>query len=176
MIMNPNFVVTTLKGREPEGCREIRGLLAEFGDDSAKAEITDVTGVILGRTALEQVVVLEGLRRIVASEPWKIQLVQRYIPLEIAVKTSLPNIVAAVKEIKGRMLDSDSFRITVERRHTSVETTDIISQVAELFKNRVDLEKPDKVVVIEIVGGVTGVNILEPRSIFSSNQEKRGIP
>jgi tRNA acetyltransferase TAN1 len=174
MITNPNFIVTTLKGREAEGCREIRSLLMEFGDGSAKAEITDVTGVILGRTELNSSVVIDGLRRIVATEPWRIQLVQRYIPLMISAKTSLPNIVAAVKEIRGEMKDSDSFRITVERRHSNIESSEIISQVAELFKNRVDLEHPDKVVVIEVVGDITGVSILKPSSIFSSSQEKRG--
>jgi tRNA acetyltransferase TAN1 len=71
------------------------------------------------------------------------------------------------------MLDGDSFRITVEKRHTQLRSSDIISAVARRIRNHVNLDQPDWTILIEIIGGQTGVSVLRKDDIFSSVVEKR---
>jgi tRNA acetyltransferase TAN1 len=61
----------------------------------------------------------------------------------------------------------------VERRHTLLGSSDIIAAIAKEIDNKVDLEDPEWVILVEIIGGLTGVSVLKPNQIFSSVVEKR---
>jgi tRNA acetyltransferase TAN1 len=74
-----------------------------------------------------------------------------------------------MKKIKA----SDSFRISVEKRHTSLRSQEIISSIANNLRNKVSLENPDWIILIEIIGNKTGISVLNERDIFNSIMEKR---
>jgi tRNA acetyltransferase TAN1 len=67
----------------------------------------------------------------------------------------------------------ETFRITVERRNTSLRSSEIIATVGSEIDNRVDLENPDWIVLVEIIGKLVGISVLRPNEIFSSLIEKR---
>jgi tRNA acetyltransferase TAN1 len=52
---------------------------------------------------------------------------------------------------------------------------EVIGPVAELFDNTVDLENPDWVVLIEIMGKMTGVSIVPADSIFKVQVERAAL-
>ena len=68
---------------------------------------------------------------------------------------------------------NDSYRITVEKRNTSISTNEIITEVAKIFPNEVSLNKPDLIVLIEILGDKTGISILKDSELFSLDKSKR---
>ena len=68
---------------------------------------------------------------------------------------------------------NDSYRITVEKRNTSISTNEIITEVAKIFPNKVSLNKPDFIILIEILGNETGISILKNDWIFSLDKAKR---
>ncbi|MFX1441126.1 MAG: THUMP domain-containing protein, partial [Promethearchaeota archaeon] len=84
----------------------------------------------------------------------------RFTPIEKCVSTSIENIVNATKELSYKIDESDSFRVTVRRRHTELEHMEIVNAAAAVISRRVNLDQPDKTVWIEIVGEWTGVSIL----------------
>ena len=49
----------------------------------------------------------------------------------------------------------------------------IIKAIADRINNKVDLENPDWVILVQVVGGLTGVSVVRPNQIFSSVIEKR---
>ena len=173
-IEKPNFIATTVRGRELEACREIKTILSELGDESPKAEATDVSGLIFGFTSLDVANVPEMLRKLVNSDPWKIHLIQRFIPIQEITGTSVKEIVDSAKKLKGLVDDNETFKVQVEKRHSNIDAMKIIKEVAAIFDQKVDLENPDKIVLVEVVGGISGVSILEPEKIFSSVAAKRG--
>jgi tRNA acetyltransferase TAN1 len=71
------------------------------------------------------------------------------------------------------MHPQDTFRITVEKRHTVLTPADIIATLASKIDNRVKLKNPDWIVLVEIIGAFAGVSILRPNQIFRSVIEKR---
>jgi tRNA acetyltransferase TAN1 len=89
------------------------------------------------------------------------------------VHTELGKIKEAAKKLALKMQSDDTFRITVERRHTLLGSSDIIAAIAKEIDNKVDLEDPEWVILVEIIGGLTGVSVLKPNQIFSSVVEKR---
>ncbi|MCW4027835.1 MAG: THUMP domain-containing protein, partial [Candidatus Bathyarchaeota archaeon] len=61
---------------------------------------------------------------------------------------------------------------TVEKRHSELSTKAIIAEAASGIERKVDLENPDKIVLIEVLGGSTGVSIVSPNDVLSIVKEK----
>ena len=66
-----------------------------------------------------------------------------------------------------------SYRITIEKRNTDVSSTEIITDIAKIFPNKVSLNQPDWIILIEILGDKTGISILKDSEIFSLDKTKR---
>ena len=79
--------------------------------------------------------------------------------------------------IRDRLLNvinpNDTFRITIENRNSSLSTSEIISEIGEIIPNKVSLEKPDWEILVEILGGKTGIAVLPKNSILSVQKIKR---
>lgn len=167
-----NLIVSTSRFREEEAQNEILDLLDMFGDPEAEAEITEVKGLLLAQTALDPFAVIDELKELVALEPWQVRYILRVLPIEVVVPTELDTIRQAAKELAAK-IDKDSFRITVEKRHSPLESIEVIKAIAGEIESKVDLENPGWVVLVQILGGQTGVSVIKPDQMFSSIVEKR---
>jgi tRNA acetyltransferase TAN1 len=168
-----NLVFSTSRFREEEAQDEILDLLDMFGDQEAEAEITEVKGLLLAQTALDPFAVVGKLKELVASEPWQVRYILRVLPIEAVVPTELDAIRQAAKELASK-IGKDTFRITVEKRHSPVESIDVIRAIAGEIESKVNLENPGWIVLVEVVGNQTGVSVIRPDQMFSSVVEKRG--
>jgi tRNA acetyltransferase TAN1 len=56
-----------------------------------------------------------------------------------------------------------------------LRSVDLIRTVAKKINNPVDLDTPRWIVLIEILGNVTGIAILQRDQIFNSTLEKRDL-
>jgi tRNA acetyltransferase TAN1 len=170
---NFNLIVSTSRFREEEAQDEILDILEMFDDPQSECEITQIKGLLIAETTLDPFWVIEKLKELVASEPWQVRYILRVLPIEVVVPTDLDTIKEAVKELAPKMHADDTFRITVEKRHSSFTSMEVISAVAGEIQNKVDLEDPDWVVLVEIIASKTGISIIQPHEIFSSVIEKR---
>jgi tRNA acetyltransferase TAN1 len=173
MLKDFNLLVTTARGSEEDACSEIWYLLGEVGDAAVKAERTGITGLIAAKTNLNPFEAVEKLRQILKERPYEFRYSLRIIPIEKVVRTDLGEIQRATIELSSKIEKNESFRVTVEKRFTSTATNDIIEAAATVIERRVDLNRPDKIVLIEVVGGLTGISILKPNEIFSIAKETR---
>lgn len=169
-----NLIISSSRFREEEAQDEIMDLLEMFGDSDSESEITEIKGIIVAQTALDPFQVVDSLKDLVAGEPWQVRYVLRVLPVETVVATDLDAVKGAVKDLAPRIGSDETFRITVEKRHSALASMDVINAVAGEIGSKVDLEDPDWVVLVEILGVQTGISIMEPNQIFSSVIEKRG--
>jgi len=167
-----NLIVSTFRFREEEAQDEILDLLDMFGDPDAESEITEIKGLLLAQAALDPFEVIEKLRKLVASEPWQLRYILRVLPVEKVVPTELDAIKQAAKDLSVK-IGKDSFRITVEKRHSSLKSVEIIKAIASEIESKVDLENPDWVILVEIIESQTGLSVLRQNQMFSSVVEKR---
>jgi tRNA acetyltransferase TAN1 len=174
LVMDFNLIVSTYRHREEDAQNELYGILELFGDPKPGSEITDLVGILIGRTALEPIEVVKRIKELVHDEPWSVRYILRLIPIEFAfTKCGLDSIKNTAKRLTAKMQKFETFRITVERRNTSLHTSEIIATVGSEIDNRVDLENPDWIILVEIIGKLVGISILRPNQIFSSLIEKR---
>ena len=173
VLINFNLIVSTFKYGEEDAQEEILDLLGLFGDPHPESQITDINGIVVACTNLDLFQLIGSLRHLVKNEPWKVRYVLRLIPIESVVHTKLQDMAIAANNLKLKMYSQDTFRITVERRHTLMSPADIIETLASQIDNKVNLKNPDWIVLVEIIGAFTGISVLKPDQIFSSVIEKR---
>jgi tRNA acetyltransferase TAN1 len=167
-----NLIVSTFRFREEDAEDEILELLDKFGDPTAESEIIGIKGMILVHTSLNALTVVNKLKELVASEPWQVRYILRVLPIQVVVPTTLDAISDAANKLVSK-IGKDTFRITVEKRHNSLGSMQIIKSIAERIDNKVNLENPDWVILVQVLGGLSGVSVLRPNQIFSSVVEKR---
>ena len=173
--MNFNLLVTTYRHREYDALDELNLLLQRFGDESSTLEIQEVSGIILAITNLNPFELTTKYKELLAEEPWQLRYILRSIPIERSFYTDLKNIEIEVENLVVKKLNkNDSFRTTIEKRHTSLRSKEIITSIAnKLSGYQVSLENPNWIILIEIIGNKTGISVLKEIDIFSSVMEKR---
>jgi tRNA acetyltransferase TAN1 len=164
--------VSTYRFREEDAQDEILELLDKFGDQTAESEIIEIKGMIVVHSSLDPLAVIDKLKELVISEPWQVRYVLRVLPVQVVVPTRLDTIMQAARDLIKK-IGNESFRVTVEKRHNSLGSMQIVKAIADQLSNRVDLENPSWVILVQVLGGMTGVSVLRPHQIFSSIVEKR---
>jgi len=172
VIRDFNLLITTSRGNEDEACSEIWYLLGEIGDSAPTVDKTGVSGLIAAKTAFNPFEVVEKLRTILKERPYEFRYTFRVIPIEKVVRTNLGEIQDTVTELASKIKENETFRVTVEKRFSTTSTTDIIEATAANIERKVNLNNPDKIIQIEVVGGLTGISILKPTDILAVIKEK----
>ena len=173
MINDFNLVATTSRGNERPMCNELLYLLTEqLGDAEAQVSKTKVRGLIVGKTKLDPCDAVEKLRVILNERPYEFRYALRILPIERVVPTDLEQIKLASQELAARIGEQESFRVTVEKRFTTLHSKDIIEAAAGDITRKADLEKPDKILLIEVLGALTGISLLKPNDILAVIKEK----
>jgi len=167
-----NLLTTTSRGNEDEACSEIWYLLGEIGDTAATVDKTGVAGLIAAKTAFNPFEVVEKLRNILKERPYEFRYTFRVIPIEKVVRTNLGEIQRVVTELASKIKENETFRVTVEKRFTEISTTELIEAAASNVERKVNLNNPDKIIQVEVVGGLTGISVLKPTDILAVIKEK----
>ena len=93
MLNNFNLIATTYRYREFDAIDEMLDLLDDIGDSDAFFEVTNISGLITGKTNLDPFQVIEKFKSIIRSEDWRFRYVLRVIPIE-SVTNSNPSEIA----------------------------------------------------------------------------------
>jgi tRNA acetyltransferase TAN1 len=172
MLRNFNLLATTWRGNEENACSELRYLLGEIGDSAPTVDKTGVAGLIAAKTAFDPFEVIEKFRKILHERSYEFRYTLRIIPVEKIVRTDLGEIQQAAMELSSKIGEDETFRVTVEKRFTETPTQDIIEATAANIERKVDLNNPDKILLIEVVGGLTGLSVIKPNEILAVMKEK----
>ncbi|RLI41072.1 RNA methyltransferase [Candidatus Bathyarchaeota archaeon] len=172
MLRDFNLLATTSRGNEGNACSELWYLLGEVGDSAATVDKTGVAGLIAAKTAFNPFEIIGKLRKILHERPYEFRYTLRVIPIEKVVRTDLGVIQRVATELASKIGENETFRVTVEKRFTQLSTKDIVEATAANIERNVDLNKPDKILLVEVIGGFTGMSVIKPEDILSVMKEK----
>jgi tRNA acetyltransferase TAN1 len=170
-----NLIASTFRYREIQAEQELGKILNILGDPLPEIRSTAISGLLIGRTRLDPFSISQNLVRLLNDEPWVFKYVQRVIPIQKVVNTELDRIRECVREIASKIQPSETYRITVEKRHNTISSTDIIYSCASTIDRKVNLANPDWIVLIEVIQTVTGLSIVKPHHVFSAVTELRRL-
>ncbi len=168
-----NLLATTSRGNERQMCFELSYLLKdELGDPEPVVAKTGIRGLVAAKTAFDPCEGIQKLRAILQEHPYKFRYALRIIPIEKVVPTNLDEIKHAASELAAEIGENETFRVTVEKRFTSLHSKDFIEAAATGIDRKADLENPDKILLIEVVGGLTGMALIKPSDVLAVVKEK----
>ena len=174
MISVFNLIISCARRLENEACSEIWFLLGEIGDEDPKVETTEISGLIIAKTSLDPFQAVQKLREMLRRSPEEFRYTLKVVPIETVVPTRLKDIEEAAAQLSAKIGENETFRVTVEKRHTELSTKEIIEAAAKHIDREVNLKNPDRIVLIEVMGGATGISVIKPDDILSIVKEKPG--
>ena len=170
-----NLIVTCARNLEGEAEEEIMDILDELGDPDVKISVSNMSGIITVQTKLDPIEVVGKMKEILLDEPWSIRYCLRVIPIQKIVETNLEKIEECISSISDKIEDNESYRILIEKRNSDISSKEIITNIANQIKNKVSLDYPDKIILIEILGIVTGISLIKKSDILSLEKTKRSM-
>jgi tRNA acetyltransferase TAN1 len=170
-----NLIITCARHLEPETEEELIDILEELGDSDVKVSITSMPGILTAKTKLDPVDAVRKIKEMLLDEPWSVRYCLRIIPIQKVIETKIEEIEKSIVELSDQILDDETYRISIEKRNSNASSKEIITKIADKIKNKVSLEFPDKVLLIEILGNITGISILKKSDILSIEKTKRSI-
>jgi len=168
-----NLIVTCARNLESETKNEISKILDELGDQEPEILNVGMRGILMVSTVIEPSKIIDYVKNKMIEEPWLIRYCLRIIPIQMITETEIDKIKQNVIKLKDTIQKNDSYRITIEKRNTDISSTEIITEIANIFPNKVSLNQPDWIVLIEILGNDTGISILKDDELFSLDKAKR---
>ena len=168
-----NLIITCARNLESETKNEIRKILDELGDQEPEIVNVGMRGILMVNTIIEPSKIIGWIKNKVIDEPWLIRYCLRIIPIQRMIDTDIDKIKQNVTKLSNVIQKNNSYRITIEKRNTNVSSNEIITEIAKIFPNKVSLNQPDWIVLIEILGNKTGISILKENEIFSLDKAKR---
>jgi len=170
-----NLIITCARHLEEETEDELRDILDELGDSEIEVSISDMSGILTAQTKLDPIEVVKKMKEILLDQPWSIRYCLRIIPIQKIIETKVETIEMEISNISNQILDGETYRILIEKRNSDVSSKEIITKIAHEIKNKVSLDFPDKIILIEILGGITGISILKEADILSIEKTKRSM-
>ena len=170
-----NLIITCARHLEEDTEEELRDILDELGDSEIEVSISDMSGILTVQTKLDPIEVVKKMKEMLLDQPWSIRYCLRIIPIQKVIETKIEVIEMAISNISNQILDGETYRILIEKRNSDISSKEIITKIAHEIKNKVSLDFPDKIILIEILGGMTGISILKEADILSIEKTKRSM-
>ena len=176
--MKFNLFVSVTKGFGIPACEEMKDLLEQLGDINPQATTSIAQGIILANTNLDPFIVIKKIKELIWKDKFRYSLILKIRPIESVVETDLGEIKGICTELAEKKIEkNETFRITLERRFTAIARNDLIVAAASNIDREVDLNNPDKIVFIEVLGEATGISVFSNKDEVSiiKEQEKRNF-
>jgi tRNA(Ser,Leu) C12 N-acetylase TAN1 len=162
------LLVSHPRGRYGKARREILRTLRRLGDGRPVVERTAVHGIALVHTGLDGREVAHRCRELFL-EGFAFEHAVKWVPVDYWCEPDLEamrNLLA--EKVCDQIAQNETWGMKVEkRRWQRYSTRDIVVHLAGAIDRRVDLDHPDKLVRVDVVGGQVAVSVLRPGDIFS---------
>ena len=170
-----NLIITCARHLEGDAEEEITDILDGLGDSDVKISISSMSGIITVQTKLDPIEVVRKMKETLLDEPWSIRYCLRVIPVQKVVETNIEEIEKTISSMSDQIEEKELYRILIEKRNSDISSKEIITKIANGIKNKVSLDFPDKIILIEVLGGMTGISILKEEDILSIEKTKRSM-
>lgn len=155
-------------GRFAPAAHEVRQFLRELGEAAASVRRSAVPGIAVVETALDARTVIRRCReRFAAGSGFRFAV--KWVPVDFWCTTDLDAIRELMAtEIRPRIGPTETWGMKVEKRGwPRYHTIDIIRHLAVAIDRPVNLDRPDWLVRVDILGPRTAVSLLRRGEVFS---------
>ncbi len=161
------LLISTPRNLETPAYTEMKVLLKEIDIQQIERKPLNISGLVLVKVGKDPLQIVQELRKILEVDPWRLKVVYKIKPIETLVDTRLDLLGEAVEAFVPRIRTDRSFKIELKRRFTNIKSEVLIAELAQRFDCPVDLENPEKILLVEVLGPNTGLSVCSPEDILS---------
>lgn len=175
LLKNINLLISTFRYNETNAKAELWFSLVICGDKYPIISDLEYSGLIAALSNIEAKEVISKFKKITLDDPSFFKNILKVVPIDFVCKSDLAQINQIIKKnYKNYIKEDDSFRISLNRRKNElINRKDLIRIIARNITNPVNLENPDKIIRIEVLGGFCGISFLRKDDIFKPMKKKR---
>jgi tRNA acetyltransferase TAN1 len=169
MVNGTNDLLVSYPWRQFHPARhEIRRILRQFGDPHPQIEKTNVPGIAIVRTTLNNRHIIKQCRELFEREPI-FRFAVKWVPVDFWCETDLQAMKSVIEtQIRDLIEQDNTWAMELEkRRWREYHTKEIIDYLAASIDRKVNLRNPDRIVLIDVLGPKTAISLLKPDEIFS---------
>lgn len=172
-----NLLVTFDYGVYMGARSEVIDVLREVGEESPRLLSSDVKGLFQLRVDGDPKEATRKLDALCRRDPSRFWYTYHWIPVEKWCPSTIEDMSEVVNELAERIRPEERWRMNVNKRfYHDHHTRELIEKLAQhVDKPNVDLENPDKIIRIEIIGGRAGLSLLTLKEAFSVNAVKKAV-
>ncbi|MHC1628441.1 MAG: THUMP domain-containing protein [Candidatus Nezhaarchaeales archaeon] len=166
--MKFNLLVSTYRNREDDCTSELWYLFRELGDENVEVRRALVPGLLLVKTKLDPFEAAKRIGEIAKERPWDVRYTLKLTPIDVVTSDNEEEIRRAAVDLAIKKIsENETFRITINKRLSSLSSRKLIEEIAKEIDRKVNLKNPDKILQIEIIGRDVGIVVLKPDDIIS---------
>ena len=165
---NFNLLVSTSRYNEINAKSELWFILLMCGDIYPIISGNQFPGLFTALTNINSKQVIKKIKKIQEKNPNFFQFILKIVPIDFTCETETKTIKYIIQEHhKDFLNEGESFKIILKRRHhEKIERVHFIETIASDIDYKVDLEHPDKVIRIDILGNISGISFLKESEII----------
>jgi tRNA(Ser,Leu) C12 N-acetylase TAN1 len=157
-----NLLITCSKGLEKRTASNIYFILkSDLNDQNCRIKISNYRGLVYAYTEIDLKYVFQFIRKKIRNDMWYIGKINRIIPLHKNVPLKENEIVETAVNLADNIGNNQSYKIEIKNREGKIDRLNLIEKIASKINRRVDLEKPDKTLRIEIFEDFCGLSLLD---------------
>ncbi|MBC7112752.1 MAG: THUMP domain-containing protein [Candidatus Methanomethyliales bacterium] len=165
--MDFNLIITTQRGNETRCAKEVMVLAKSLDVEDIDFVRTRFPGLLVAKLIGDPLEFVRRAKMVMEKDPWAFKYIQRLVPVQKVCQTEISAMKEVVKELVDKIPQQSSFKVVVSKRGSTLRRDDIIRELAALIDRRVDLERPEVLLQVEIIDENTGISLLSEDDIVS---------
>ncbi len=167
-----NMIVTFDPNHRGTAELELREVLKQIGERPQIGQ-TEVEGLFKVAVSNARAAVAK-VRNLCHSNPNLFSVTHHYTPIDQWCQSEVGVMQKVIKAASGAIGNNEKWKMGLNKRHwDKLEGVKLIIKLTDVVERKnVDLDNPDKIVEVEIIGKEAGIALLTPQDIVDVAKEK----
>ncbi|NLI74416.1 MAG: hypothetical protein GX369_06575 [Euryarchaeota archaeon] len=165
------MLVTYHPGEKAKAQEEVATILRDVGINLEDMMESIVPGLLHLRIEGDCRKQAEKLREFAIRFPEVFLHTHRWIPIEEWLRSTPEAMISGVRTLGERIGDNERWKLSLNKRLYDGSSKDLIHMLAEYVNaGPVDLEEPQRILIVEIIGEYAGFSLLYPEEYMDVNE------
>lgn len=99
-----------------------------------------------------------------------------WIPVDRWVRATVEDMTEAARELAEGIDENERWMMHMHKRRHDMSSEELVLALTEpISKGKVDLTRPDKIIAVEVLGGMAGMSLVTREEIIDANRLRQQV-
>lgn len=173
---NYNLLVTYQPSRTGMAEKEVRRCINEAGESVIELRSSCISGVFCIETSGDAKQIVSAIREELREDPGTLTHTYHWMPVDRWVKATVDDMSEAARELAEGIGVNERWMMHMHKRHHDRSSEELVLALTEpISKGKVDLQRPDKIIAVEVLGAMAGMSLVTRDQIIDANRIRQEV-